>query len=755
VRQLSTIEESMTRLQRLFVLFLFSAFVDAAWSQETPPAEAKSAEAANDAAPKFSATLLLIRSDWTKSPHAKEIETELREALKDVSVPTELLDKLPASGPEILFGPETVALYSEEHHAELMAWLKAKDLILSQEKFGRAPLLPKKERVASARANAEQIMQHADIDKDGMLAKEEWFKYGGEYYRSADLDKDEKISLEELATHIEQEHKRWTENTIKLSKDDSFIDLPRVGVGNRPFVKSQAELLWRVYWGVAGAIAADDVAFSHQLTVREQVRGQDEPTEGKLVDNAYANVHVKEGRVLAMNAFPVSTESPFRQAARAKGFEAVVMIGRTLDEVSGAPARVHAPDWIDDRASFGHSQKLDWGRSPDPAPRSFGSSGNASKSSGDKLGLGPLMQAMLKEPELTKIIHLKNASAADLRDILQQLAPTDIKLAVDERTNSIIVSGGEEKLAELEAIALRLDEAGSVKGGKLAAHPAGTVAELKQQYAAAEEAAAVLAKDAQPQKDKLRAAVAKAFELRQKLLQAELAEFRQRTERIEQSLQQREGIKQQIIERRVDDLLKPGLEWEETEATPAAPPANGVSTTKPSPEQTARHEAALRMQSLEMQQAEAVLRVAEAELTGAAEANRKNPGAVSGRELARMQAQLDIANLDVEKAHTMLVLLKQFPTADSPDSLPANPAALLKLQELEVKQATLEAEAAQAEYKRLEELARSGAIKDSELTDAKLALNRAQVKLDKVQVRLDVARQIASPDRKGGGGTRD
>jgi hypothetical protein len=55
----------------------------------------------------------------------------------------------------------------------------------------------------------------------------------------------------------------------------------------------------------------------------------------------------------------------------------------------------------------------------------------------------------------------------------------------------------------------------------------------------------------------------------------------------------------------------------------------------------------------------------------------------------------------------------------------------------------------------LEELARSGAIKDSELTEAKLALNRAQVKLDKVQVRLDVARQIASPDRKGGGGTRD
>jgi hypothetical protein len=254
---------------------------------------------------------------------------------------------------------------------------------------------------------------------------------------------------------------------------------------------------------------------------------------------------------------------------------------------------------------------------------------------------------------LTKIFHLQHAAAAELRDVLLQLAPADIKLAVDERTNTVIVSGPAPQLAELEAIMLRLDEPGSAVADKgPATKPAGTVAELKQQYADAEAEAARLARESKPAKEKLRAAVAKAFELRQKLLQAELAEFRQRTERIEQSLKQRQGIKQQIIERRVEDLLKPGLEWEGAEATPATRPAKTVAAAQPSAEQAARQDRAQRLQELELQQAEVVLRVAEAELAGAATANGKTPGIIPKAEMVRLQAQVDIARLGVEKART-------------------------------------------------------------------------------------------------------
>src|SRR5262245_8914957 len=79
-------------------------------SAVTSPAEAKS--------PALAASLLLIKADWSKSTGAKEIETELRAALKDATVPQDLLDALPASGADILFAPEVAAIYTPPHFRE-------------------------------------------------------------------------------------------------------------------------------------------------------------------------------------------------------------------------------------------------------------------------------------------------------------------------------------------------------------------------------------------------------------------------------------------------------------------------------------------------------------------------------------------------------------------------------------------------------------------------------------------------------------
>src|SRR5687767_7551447 len=76
--------------------------------------------------PPFAASMLLVKSDWSKVPAAKELEAELRAAFKDASIPRELLDKLPASGPQIFFAHEVIARYKTEQFAEFAAWLKTK-----------------------------------------------------------------------------------------------------------------------------------------------------------------------------------------------------------------------------------------------------------------------------------------------------------------------------------------------------------------------------------------------------------------------------------------------------------------------------------------------------------------------------------------------------------------------------------------------------------------------------------------------------
>lgn len=64
---------------------------------------------------------------------------------------------------------------------------------------------------------------------------------------------------------------------------------------------------------------------------------------------------------------------------------------------------------------------------------------------------------------------------------------------------------------------------------------------------------------------KVRDEVEKAFEARQQQQRAELAKLQQRFGRIQDLIESRERIKDQIIDRRVEELLNPDLKWEPTE----------------------------------------------------------------------------------------------------------------------------------------------------------------------------------------------
>ena len=93
------------------------------------------------------------------------------------------------------------------------------------------------------------------------------------------------------------------------------------------------------------------------------------------------------------------------------------------------------------------------------------------------------------------------------------------------------------------------------------------IAQLRSDYEAANKQAHNLAEslgrtpDA-AKKVELRKAVQRTFTLRQSLLRAELQEMQARLLQTQQSLDMRERIADQIVDRRVEDLLNPDLQWD-------------------------------------------------------------------------------------------------------------------------------------------------------------------------------------------------
>ena len=87
--------------------------------------------------------------------------------------------------------------------------------------------------------------------------------------------------------------------------------------------------------------------------------------------------------------------------------------------------------------------------------------------------------------------------------------------------------------------------------------------------------------DLAAEKAELRTAVQRAFTLRQSLLQAELLEMQTRLLQTQQSLDMRERIADQIVDRRVEDLLNPQLDWEQALSGELKTQAEFKPTEKP------------------------------------------------------------------------------------------------------------------------------------------------------------------------------
>lgn len=203
--------------------------------------------------------------------------------------------------------------------------------------------------------------------------------------------------------------------------------------------------------------------------------------------------------------------------------------------------------------------------------------------------------------QVMQVFPLKHTSAEAIAELLRQLFP-DSNLTADRRSNAIILRDHSGVLREVEQLLQTLDvptetapaaapqgsaqpevERGIYGGGQVFRfeHEADSSLEkLRARYRELDqrtrELAATLRKDhdntAASNSDPLQNLVKEAFQAQQALQQAELKEFSRRLSRMQQSLENRERIAEKIVQRRVEELLDPEVEWEQ--APRNQPPAS-------------------------------------------------------------------------------------------------------------------------------------------------------------------------------------
>jgi hypothetical protein len=477
--------------------------------------------------PPFFAEMLLVKADWSKVPAAKEIEAELRAALKDAAIPKDKLAELPASGAQIFFAPELVAHYQGEQWAEFTAWLAAK----------------------------------------GLLEKVEAFPAVKQF---------------EGAPGVEQPY------FTQLRKSHEFVEVPwSPQLYDQPFITRRPQF----HWELDSQEGKHFVAL-RELVVVEQSRGETEPTKKDSLETANWEFDLEPGQAAVVNAFPGRGDRDLRASAQSKGFAAVLVVSRSTGSLPNEKRtpRLHLPQSVKPLTIVSRSNAF---RSPSGGSRGGGRTGTSSTtgsgvppgaSGGSAFSGSGSRPGRNVAPPSIKVFTLLNAKAASVAKIVDQLWPGLVNLAVDERTNSIIATGTEEALAPIEALLIRLDQPteDASAAPRTTTPPATDGRSAAARYHNAEQEASDVAKTlhqtlGQPNRNGrqieelralLRKKVAVAFAARQELLKFELVELQNRMRELGETIESRNHISEQIIDRRVQDLLNPGVRWDSGE-TPA------------------------------------------------------------------------------------------------------------------------------------------------------------------------------------------
>lgn len=665
-----------------------------------PMRDAAKTDAAGQPSP-AAVALLIIKSDWSKSPAASEVNTELRTALAEVAVPKELVDQLPASGPQVLFPPGVAGMYSAKDYSELLAWLRANELYQDHKPFAQQKGLLRTESNAG-------------------LA-------GGE-----------------VSSYF-----------ARLAQPYEFLNMPALGEVNesKPFIVRRPEFQWFAIAAQTGRNnSLEALRIERELTIAAKNFGEEDFRPSRTLDACSFQINqMQDDVVWITNTFPDALDRRFQQAANQQGIEVLVVAAKNANLVADAKPRFHLPTKVQS-VSSNHRISFSWPsvgggmslsaypRAQPPATASTGAPNRAdrgeladatAKSSrpdenrptasqtepqsgsitrrvisdnvmitwseardvawgfckslgtwarqeihppakepqvgaagpvvGDDLAVwqvGPTYYAFSGQvgrwdvlqlaeghtppplvdadyalvhdgdevhtfaastghwtsptgstPKLAitttddgniKVFTLKNASAKEAQRLVDQLFARDIRsAAADERTNSLIVRGSDEILNVIFGILARLDEpsestppATGTFGRQWQPPPSASVEQLAAEYQAKERQAEELARQLRElpvieshrsSRDELltglRRAISAAFAARQQLHQAEIAQLEQRLKTVQRNVETRQKLSDEIIDRRLKDLLDPQTQWESNAQSDAQPASNAAAAS--------------------------------------------------------------------------------------------------------------------------------------------------------------------------------
>jgi hypothetical protein len=179
------------------------------------------------------------------------------------------------------------------------------------------------------------------------------------------------------------------------------------------------------------------------------------------------------------------------------------------------------------------------------------------------------------------MFNLENIDAEEAYEVLVQLGfrESGCLLATSRRLNSLIAQGLPDQLHQIETLLLQLD-AKAAAGRSRIDDTQEAVQTLAAEYQAAQQQAESNAQrwreeNAEAKSDKKRLAnlaqqikrdLQNAFQLRQQMHRARIGEAQHQLVRIEQRVQRRQALAEEIVQRRLEELLRPELRWEAGQA---------------------------------------------------------------------------------------------------------------------------------------------------------------------------------------------
>lgn len=544
--------------------------------------------------PAITATLYIVEADWSKSPSARLVEDDLREAFKDLKLTPEQRENLLKAAPEILFATEIVPQYTEAHASYLLRWLRQHGLV-------KAVLSSVEEK----------------------------------YVAPGDTSPDP--GTEVAAGESERPRTSRVQRRLEILDQEQLLPQKlRDSASDGPFISRSNVQQWLIVWEPAEG--SHTIGVHSSTVIFEQRRGETKPRNLGSRRPKEAYFDLPEGFVAIVGTETVFDSSlahrkgatPAAKAVQgvspaAPGVIGVLVIGRTAPSLDGLAAEFTVPDRIGTvKHERSHPIDQESARSPSPPRRQPASAAPRAPAelarfagtwrvtevvspaegtpspdddfelriAGDTFslegasvrGAGTLQVDPARTPPTFKFVFLKDNVPTGGHLAGTYGFPLDGTLWLSMPDTSVRPGAGEQphKILKLAKIPEHLDPR---RPGRLVAGSGGgtarpsvtykfegsAIAELRTQYEAKEREARRLAErvrtasDADPAttglKNELISAVYRAFALRQQLNRVELKQLEERLARSRRAIEARETNRDQIVKRRVNDLLNPDLNW--------------------------------------------------------------------------------------------------------------------------------------------------------------------------------------------------